>query len=109
MVSSGVKVLGTMTCPYANRVEIALNLKSVDYKFLEETFPTKSELLLQSNPVHKKIPVMIHGEKLISESLIIVQYIDGAWTGGPSILPLDPYDRATAQFWAAYVDDKVCS
>ncbi|XP_058193338.1 glutathione S-transferase U18-like [Rhododendron vialii] len=106
MVSGDVKVLGTTTCPYANRVEIALNLKSVDYEFLEETFPSKSELLLKSNPVHKKIPVMIHRGKPICESLIIVQYIDGAWTDGPSILPSDPHDRAMAQFWAAYVDDK---
>ncbi|KAJ8547842.1 hypothetical protein K7X08_021078 [Anisodus acutangulus] len=60
----------------------------------------KSELLLKSNPVHKKIPVFIHGDNTICESLVIVQY-------SPSILPSDPHDRAISRFWAAYIDDKV--
>ncbi|GMP58666.1 hypothetical protein CsSME_00022252 [Camellia sinensis var. sinensis] len=93
--------------PFVNRVQIALNLKSIDYEFLPETFGSKSELLLKSNPVNKKIPVLIHHDKPICESLIIVQYIDELWTSGPSILPSDPYDRAIARFWGAYIDDKV--
>ncbi|KAG5521090.1 hypothetical protein RHGRI_033597 [Rhododendron griersonianum] len=103
---ASVKVLGAPVSPYGNRVEIALNLKSVDYELLVEHYGSFSELLLKSNPVHKKVPVMIHGKKPICESLIIVQYIDEVWTNGPSILPSDPYDRAIARFWAAYVDDK---
>lgn len=92
--------------PFVNRVQIALNLKSIDYEFFPEIFGSKSELLLKSNPVNKKIPVLIHHDKPICESLIIVQYIDELWTSGPSILPSDPYDRAIARFWGAYIDDK---
>ncbi|KAG5521096.1 hypothetical protein RHGRI_033602 [Rhododendron griersonianum] len=105
--SDDVKVLGAPPSPFVNRVQIALNLKSIDYEFLEQKVGFKSELLLKSNPVHKKVPVMIHGGKPICESLIIVEYIDEVWTNGPGILPLDPYDRAMARFWAAYVDDKL--
>ncbi|XP_075657493.1 glutathione S-transferase U17-like [Castanea sativa] len=106
MAKNDVKVLGAWPSPYVMRPRIALNIKSVDYEFLEETFGSKSELLLQSNPVHKKIPVLIHGDKPICESMIIVEYIDEVWTSGPSILPSDPYDRAIQRFWAAYVDEK---
>ncbi|KAK4358161.1 hypothetical protein RND71_023771 [Anisodus tanguticus] len=88
------------------RPRIAHNIKSVDYDFLEEQIGSKSELLLKSNPVYKKILVLIHDGKSICESLIIVQYIDEVWTSGPSILPADPYDRAIARFWASYIDDK---
>ncbi|GMP58661.1 hypothetical protein CsSME_00022249 [Camellia sinensis var. sinensis] len=105
---ASVKLIGASPSPFVNRVQIALNLKSIDYEFLEETFGAKSELLLKSNPVHKKIPVLIHNEKPICESLIIIQYIDELWMSGPSILPSDPYDRAIARFWGAYIDDK-CS
>ncbi|KAF8390299.1 hypothetical protein HHK36_024824 [Tetracentron sinense] len=106
MDSSDVKVLGAWPSPFVMRPRIALNIKSVTYEFLQEGLGSKSELLLQSNPVHKKIPVLIHAQKPICESLIIVQYIDEVWSSGPTLLPSDPYDRAVARFWAAYVDDK---
>ncbi|GLT41579.1 hypothetical protein SLA2020_362760 [Shorea laevis] len=107
MAKSDVKLLGAWTSPFAMRPRIALNIKSVDYEFQEENWlVSKSELLLKSNPVHKKVPVLIHADNPICESLIIVQYIDEVWSSGPSILPSDPYDRATARFWSAYIDDK---
>lgn len=108
MAKSDVKVLGSWPSPFVMRARIALNIKSVNYEYFEERLREgKSELLLKSNPVHKKIPVLIHGDKPICESLVIVQYIDETWSSGPSILPSDPYERATARFWAAYLDEKV--
>ncbi|PIN15203.1 Glutathione S-transferase [Handroanthus impetiginosus] len=108
MATSGVELLGSWASPYTNRVQIALNLKSVKYDFIEENFySNKSKRLLEANPAHKKVPVLIHDKKPFCESLIILQYIDDVWTGsGSSILPSDPYDRAIARFWAAYLDDK---
>ena len=107
MAKNDVKLLGAWPSPYVLRARIALNIKSVKYEFLAETMAPKSELLLQSNPVYKKIPVLIHGDKPICESLVIVQYIDEAWTSGPSILPSDPCDRAIHRFWAVYLDETV--
>ncbi|KAL8106250.1 hypothetical protein AgCh_029875 [Apium graveolens] len=87
---------------------MALNLKSVEFEYVEESLSSKSKLLLDSNPVYGKVPVMIHDDKIICESLVIVQYIDQVWTeNGYSILPSDPFDLAVARFWAAYVDDKL--
>ncbi|XP_021910402.1 glutathione S-transferase U17-like [Carica papaya] len=108
MAENEVKLLGMEPSPFAMRPRIAFNLKSINYEFVEETMAPKGELLLRSNPVHKKVPVLIHGDKPVCESLIIVEYIDEAWSSSsaPSILPSDPYDRATHRFWAAYIDEK---
>lgn len=107
MAASDVKLLGKWQSPYVVRVQMALKLKSVEYEFVELDLLNKNELLLKSNPVHKKIPVLIHGGRPICESLVIVQYIDDVWGHAPSILPSHPYDRSLAHFWAAYVDDEV--
>ncbi|XP_020238971.1 glutathione S-transferase U17 [Cajanus cajan] len=105
-MKSEVKLLGAWPSPFVMRVRIALNMKSVEYEFLEERLESKSQLLLQSNPIYKKIPVLIHKDKPLSESLIILQYVDDVWSSHSSILPSDPYDRAIARFWAAYIDEK---
>uniref|UniRef100_A0ACD5UWZ2 Uncharacterized protein n=1 Tax=Avena sativa TaxID=4498 RepID=A0ACD5UWZ2_AVESA len=104
-----LKLLGSWLSPFATRVKLALALKGLSYTEVEEDlFCSKSELLLRSNPVHKKVPVLIHNGAAVCESVIIMQYIDEAFAGaGPSLLPSDPHERAVARFWASYIDDKV--
>ncbi|KAM0918472.1 hypothetical protein ACQ4PT_008991 [Festuca glaucescens] len=104
-----LKLLGLVVSPFVVRVRMALSMKGVSYEYIEQDVFNKSELLIRYNPVHKKVPVLIHHGKPICESLAIVEYVDEVWGGGapPSILPADPYERATARFWATYVDDKL--
>ncbi|KAK7407321.1 hypothetical protein VNO78_09138 [Psophocarpus tetragonolobus] len=106
MAKNNLKLLGGWFSPFALRVQIALNLKGLDYEVIEETLNPKSDLLLKSNPVLKKIPIFFHADKVICESAIIVEYIDEVWTNAPSILPQNAYDRANARFWVAYTDEK---
>ncbi|KAJ8631431.1 hypothetical protein MRB53_024754 [Persea americana] len=102
-----VVVLGTWNSMFSNRVRIALLEKGVEYEYKEEDLLNKSPLLLESNPIQKKIPVLIHNERPICESLIIVQYIDETWNKTSPLMPGDPFERANARFWGDFIDKKV--
>ncbi|KVH93193.1 probable glutathione S-transferase [Cynara cardunculus var. scolymus] len=92
---------------YGMRVRIALAEKGIPYEYRDEDLRNKSHLLLESNPVHKKIPVLIHKGKPVCESSIIVEYIDEVWKDKAPLFPSDPYAKAHARFWADFIDKKL--
>jgi glutathione S-transferase len=104
----GLQLLDFWVSPFGQRCRITLDEKGLPYEYLEQDLANKSELLLRANPVHKKIPVLLHDGRPVCESLIIVQYLDEAFPATPALLPAgDPYARAQARFWADYVDKKL--
>ncbi|KAA0062971.1 putative glutathione S-transferase [Cucumis melo var. makuwa] len=102
-----VKLLDFWPSMFGMRVRVALALKCVPYEYVDEDLTNKSPLLLQMNPIHKKIPVLIHNGKPICESSIIVQYIDEFWKDKAPLFPTHPYDRAQARFWVDFIDKKL--
>ncbi|KFK41899.1 hypothetical protein AALP_AA2G186700 [Arabis alpina] len=104
---SKVILHGMWASSYAKRVEIALKLKGIPYEYVEEDLQNKTESLTQLNPVHKKIPVLVHDGKPVAESLVILEYIDETWQNSPRLLPEDPYERAQVRFWASYINQQV--
>ncbi|CAK8541792.1 unnamed protein product [Lathyrus sativus] len=101
-----VKIIGVVESAFVMGVRIALKLKGIEYEFLEDDLDNKSELLLKYNPVYKKVPVFVHNGKPISESLVIIEYIDETWKQNP-ILPSDPYQKAQVRFWSRFIQDKI--
>ncbi|KAF5477034.1 hypothetical protein F2P56_003713 [Juglans regia] len=98
---------GFWASPFAKRVELALKIKGIPYDYVEEDLMNKSSLLLEYNPVYKKVPVLVHNGKPIAESIVILEYIDETWKKGPSLLPKDPYKRAQVRFWASFIEQQL--
>ncbi|MCD7467634.1 hypothetical protein HAX54_005177 [Datura stramonium] len=110
MENDEVILLGFWPSYFAARVRVALAEKGIEYEYKEEDMLSgnRSPLLQQMNPVHRKIPVLIHNGKPVCESLVAVEYIDEVWKDDKALLlPSDPYERAQARFWADYTAKKL--
>jgi len=89
-----MKLHNSPTSPFGARVAIALRAKGIDYVDigLPET-GLKSPEFLAVNPVGK-VPVLLTESGLaISESEVILDYLDTRFPT-PALLPADPEDRA---------------
>ncbi|KAL5574157.1 hypothetical protein UlMin_023754 [Ulmus minor] len=108
MSKGEIVILDCWVSPFCLRVKIALKEKGLEYEEREEKelLGKKSDLLLKSNPIHQKVPVLLHNGKPICESTVIVNYINDNWPS-PPFLPSSPYEIAQARFWADYIDKKV--
>ncbi|XP_044321177.1 glutathione S-transferase 3 [Triticum aestivum] len=100
---------------FGMRVLIALRELGVSFEYIEEDLRVRerSDLVLRTNPVHRMVPILIHRGRPICNSVNILEYIDEVWghrhaeAGGTQLLPTDPLERASARFWADFVDHKV--
>ncbi|KAG0541656.1 hypothetical protein BDA96_02G035800 [Sorghum bicolor] len=94
---------------FGMRARIALRELGVAFRYVEEDLRVRerSELVRRMNPVHRSVPILIHGGCPVCGSVNILQYVDEVW--GPTLFPRDPLQRAHARFWADFVDQKVFS
>ncbi|MBA0751866.1 hypothetical protein Gogos_000759 [Gossypium gossypioides] len=64
-----VKLLKTWSSPFGLRPVWVLKLKCIQYESIDEDLSNKSALLLQLNPIYKKIPVLVHNGKPLLPSI----------------------------------------
>ena len=97
-MTDDLRLYGYWRSSAAYRVRIGLNLKGLAYDsvpvhLIRDGGEQHHSAFAQTNP-QKLIPVLQHGERLIRQSLAILEYIDEVWSDAPSLLPATARGRA---------------
>ena len=96
-MKSGLTLFGYWRSSAAYRVRIALNLKGLDYRnvpvHLIENGGEQHKAEFRALNPQELIPVLQDGQRVIRQSLAIIEYIEESFAG-PRLLPPDPRDRA---------------
>jgi maleylacetoacetate isomerase len=91
----------------AYRVRIALELKGLAYEnrpvhLVRDGGQQHAEPYRALNP-QQLVPTLLHGKRVITQSLAIIEYLDEIWPDGPPLLPAIPRDRAYARALAYHL------
>lgn len=101
-----LKLHGYWRSSAAYRVRIALNLKGLAYEqvpvhLIRDGGEQHRPEYAATNP-QRLVPVLQHGQRMIRQSLAIIEYLDELWPD-PPLLPVAPRDRARARALALLV------
>ncbi|KAI6238784.1 Maleylacetoacetate isomerase [Aphelenchoides fujianensis] len=79
------------------RVRCALHFKEIEFDVQPVSkSDLKSETYRDLNPVGQ-IPLFLHGQAVISESLAIIDFLEDEYPNTPKLYPADAFDRAEAR------------
>jgi len=92
--------------PFVQRVWIALELKGLNYQYIEVDPYKKPQALLEVNP-RGLVPGLRHGDWGIGESTVIMEYLEDLGVGQP-LLPVGaPQLRATCRLWTDHINRNI--
>ena len=97
-----LQIYGLSVSTYTAKVRIALGLKGVDYEMVPPPGGYSTPTYMAIIPLGT-IPGIKDGDFVISESDVLIEYIDESQPG-PKLLPGGPQDRAKHRFLARYHD-----
>jgi len=100
-----MKIIGSYVSPYVRKVLACLNLKGLDYQIDPITPFHGGDEFERLSPL-RRIPVMIDGDVVLTDSSVICAYLDERYPGHP-LLPADPADRGRARWLEEYADSRL--
>ena len=100
-----MKIIGSYVSPYVRKVLACLALKGLDYEIDPITPFFGDEEFARLSPL-RRIPVLIHGDLVLTDSSVICAWLDEAYPGRP-LLPASPADRARARWLEEYADTRL--
>lgn len=104
------KLISHRCSPFSQRVNIALLEKGVKFETIPVDFTNKPQLLLETNPIWEKVPVLIQDDKkVVAESPIILEYLEDLFPEKAPLMPKDPHAKAQVRFWADYIHKELAA
>ena len=98
MTSEKILVFSYRRCPFAMRVRIALHEKNIPFDIKEEDLKNFSEELRSLHP-EVKVPLLVHGKRVIYESAIIVEYVNDLNPNTHPLMPETAGAKSEARLW----------
>ena len=80
------------------RVRLALHEKEIPFETIEEDLAHLSDALRALHP-EAKVPVLVHGQNVVYESSIILEYIEDAFPEKPRFMPIEASHKAQVRLW----------
>lgn len=100
-----MQIIGSYVSPYVRKVLACLELKGLSYEVDPITPFYGNEEFGRLSPL-RRIPVLIDGPVVLSDSSVICAYLDEAYPQ-PPLLPPSPADRATARWLEEFADTRL--
>src|SRR5688572_19370582 len=101
-----MKIIGSYVSPYVRKVLACLALKGLDYEIDPITPFFGDERFERMSPL-RRIPVLVHGDLVLSDSSVICAWLDEQWPDRHPLLPADVADRARARWFEEYADTRL--
>ncbi len=79
------------------RVRLVLNEKGLPFEVVEEDLKNFSPELRALHP-EAKVPVLVHGTRVVYESSVITEYLEDCFARDP-LMPKDAGERAEVRLW----------
>lgn len=105
MNGQAMKIIGSYVSPYVRKVLACMHLKGLDYEIDPITPFFGGEEFARLSPL-RRIPVLIHGDLVLTDSSVICAWLDEAFPERP-LLPATPADRARARWLEEYADTRM--
>ena len=98
-------IIGSFVSPYVRKVLACMNLKGLAYEVDPITPFFGNDEFERMSPL-RRIPVLVDGELSVSDSTVICEYLEEAYSGH-RLLPPAPRDRARARWLEEYADTRL--
>lgn len=98
-----MKLFGMPTSPYVRKVRLVLEEKHIAYEYVLTSAATREAMVAPLNPL-AKIPVLVGDDgRVVYDSPVIVEYLDGL-VAGHRLIPQAFSDRIEVKRWEALGD-----